>query len=151
MAIPIQSKLLWIKGSAKCIKVNVKKKKMLQSVTSNYANCRYLFVCRNLSVLVYLANPIFTWFGNLEASLNLPQAVWDAFLSVSRHRGYSFVCKSYSFSSVQKKYGDESSTCSTVDKPPEVEELEVVEEEDSTFPEDCYTESETSTMIMCSV
>jgi len=32
-----------------------------------------------------------------------------------------------------------------VDKPPEVEELEVEEEEDSTFPEDCYTESETST------
>ncbi|XP_056090591.1 sodium channel protein type 4 subunit alpha B [Rhinichthys klamathensis goyatoka] len=41
----------------------------------------------------------------------------------------------------KKKYGDESSTCSTVDKPPEVEELEVVEEEDSTFPEDCYTEN----------
>jgi len=32
-----------------------------------------------------------------------------------------------------------------VDKPPEVEELEVEDEEDSTFPEDCYTESETST------
>lgn len=38
-----------------------------------------------------------------------------------------------------------------MDKPPEIEELELVEEEDSTFPEDCYTESETSTMTMCSI
>ncbi|XP_051987657.1 sodium channel protein type 4 subunit alpha B-like [Xyrauchen texanus] len=38
------------------------------------------------------------------------------------------------------KDGDESSTCSTVDKPPVVEmELEV--EEDSAIPEDCYTEN----------
>ncbi|KAK7175110.1 hypothetical protein R3I93_002113 [Phoxinus phoxinus] len=41
----------------------------------------------------------------------------------------------------KKNYGDESSTCSTVHKAPEVEELEVVEEEHSTFPEDCYTEN----------
>uniref|UniRef100_A0A8C1QPV6 Sodium channel protein n=1 Tax=Cyprinus carpio TaxID=7962 RepID=A0A8C1QPV6_CYPCA len=47
------------------------------------------------------------------------------------------------FSSGQKTDGDESSTCSTVDKPPEVvevEEEEEEEEEDST-PEDCYTEN----------
>ncbi|XP_073698378.1 sodium channel protein type 4 subunit alpha B [Garra rufa] len=37
--------------------------------------------------------------------------------------------------------GDESSTCSTVDKPPEIVDLEEEEEEDSTIPEDCYTEN----------
>uniref|UniRef100_A0A671QG59 Sodium channel protein n=1 Tax=Sinocyclocheilus anshuiensis TaxID=1608454 RepID=A0A671QG59_9TELE len=45
------------------------------------------------------------------------------------------------FSSGQKTDGDESSTCSTVDKPPEVVEVEEEEEEDSTVPEDCYTEN----------
>ncbi|XP_048053583.1 sodium channel protein type 4 subunit alpha B [Megalobrama amblycephala] len=41
----------------------------------------------------------------------------------------------------KKTDGDESSTCSTVDKPPEVELVEEVEEVDSTIPEDCYTEN----------
>ncbi|RXN21148.1 sodium channel type 4 subunit alpha B [Labeo rohita] len=41
----------------------------------------------------------------------------------------------------KSKDGDELSTCSTVDKPPEVEEVEVEEEEDSTIPEACYTEN----------
>uniref|UniRef100_A0A672S2F3 Sodium channel protein n=1 Tax=Sinocyclocheilus grahami TaxID=75366 RepID=A0A672S2F3_SINGR len=45
------------------------------------------------------------------------------------------------FSSGQKTDGDESSTCSTVDKAPEVVEVEEEEEEDSTVPEDCYTEN----------
>uniref|UniRef100_A0A9J7WZB0 Sodium channel protein n=1 Tax=Cyprinus carpio carpio TaxID=630221 RepID=A0A9J7WZB0_CYPCA len=39
------------------------------------------------------------------------------------------------------QYGDESSTCSTVDKPPEIEEVVGEEEEDSTIPKDCYTEN----------
>ncbi|XP_051572301.1 sodium channel protein type 4 subunit alpha B-like isoform X7 [Myxocyprinus asiaticus] len=39
------------------------------------------------------------------------------------------------------KDGDESSTCSSVDKPPVVEEVEADVEEDSTIPEDCYTEN----------
>lgn len=38
-----------------------------------------------------------------------------------------------------------------MDKPPEVELVEEVEEVDSTIPEDCYTESETRTMTMYSI
>uniref|UniRef100_A0A8C2FPV2 Sodium channel protein n=1 Tax=Cyprinus carpio TaxID=7962 RepID=A0A8C2FPV2_CYPCA len=47
------------------------------------------------------------------------------------------------FSSGQKTDGDESSTCSTVDKPPEVVEVEEEEEEEEedSIPEDCYTEN----------
>ncbi|XP_067268726.1 sodium channel protein type 4 subunit alpha B [Pseudorasbora parva] len=41
----------------------------------------------------------------------------------------------------KKTDGDDSSTCSTVDKAPEVEEVVEVEEEDSTTPVDCYTEN----------
>uniref|UniRef100_A0A8B9HSH0 Sodium channel protein n=1 Tax=Astyanax mexicanus TaxID=7994 RepID=A0A8B9HSH0_ASTMX len=39
-----------------------------------------------------------------------------------------------------KDSGGDDSSCSTVDKPPEVEEAESEEEEDPTTPEDCYTE-----------
>lgn len=81
------------------------------------------------------------------------------FASCQISRGYWVVCKSTNytrnwskvFSSVQKKDGDES-TCSTVDRPPEVEDVVEEEEEDSTIPEDCYTESETRTLItVCSI
>lgn len=45
----------------------------------------------------------------------------------------------------QLKDADDSSSCSTVDKPPVVEEEESEDEPDPITPEDCYTESEHST------
>ncbi|XP_066531401.1 sodium channel protein type 4 subunit alpha B [Hoplias malabaricus] len=39
-----------------------------------------------------------------------------------------------------KHAGDDSSSCSTVDKPPVIEEAESEVEEDPTMPQDCYTE-----------
>lgn len=46
------------------------------------------------------------------------------------------------FSHGQKKDGDESSTCSTVDNAP-AKDMESEILEDSTIPQDCYTERET--------
>lgn len=47
-----------------------------------------------------------------------------------------------------KDDADDSSSCSTVDKPPVVEEVESEDEPDPITPEDCYTESETHSALL---
>lgn len=51
------------------------------------------------------------------------------------------------FSSGQKIDGDGSSVCSTVDNAPDMQDMESEIEEDSTIPQDCYTERETHILI----